>query len=418
MNEHAKCKIIGLTLETRPDCINEAELRRLRRYGCTRVQLGMQHVDDGILSHINRGHNASDAIEALRLLKDACYKIDIHLMPNLPGSSVEIDNMMFDRVVSNEDFQADQWKIYPCEVLPWTRIEKWYRDGTYVPYSEEEMARVIARVKAKIHPWIRLNRIVRDIPVQYIVAGSSCPNFRELILGNMRAEGTRCMCIRCRECGDIGGWQQGEVKLGGGKRGAYREGIAARDRSRAQAAEAVLVTRHYKGNRADEYFISYESPGDILCGFARLRLGNRKYFPKGLFPELVGAALIRELHVYGQLVSTDMKNSNAQHVGFGTNLMAEAEELAHKAGYTKVAVIAGVGTRNYYRKLGYEMEGEGDYMLKHFKDGRKLAVPHRGTLLLPTEVKLPFFLRFKWGIWICLLIAFLAKSAFETAWEH
>ena len=414
-NEHAACKIIGLTLETRPDCINDLELRRLRRYGCTRVQLGMQHTDAGVLRHVNRGHDASDAAEALRLLKDACYKIDIHLMPNLPGSNPEMDKAMFDLVLNDEDYQADQWKIYPCEVLPWTRIERWHREGRYRPYDDATLARLIAVVKAAVHPWIRLNRIVRDIPTQYIVAGSAFSNLREIILADMKRQGTRCRCIRCREVGDIGGWQLGAERLGQGKRFGQREGAAATVRTREKSLEATLLTRHYRGNRADEYFISYEAPGEILCGFCRLRLSDRKYFPEGLFPELQGAALVRELHVYGQLIATAEKADNAQHVGFGTQMMAEAEDVAARHGYDKVAVIAGIGTRNYYRKLGYELEGEGGFMIKHFRDGTRLPVPPRGTLgpRLPPS---PVYLRpeYRWALLLAALVVFLAQWVYAA----
>eukprot|EP00659_Diplonema_papillatum_P011947 gene11947-18433_t len=381
-NEGAACKIIGLTLETRPDCINEDELRRLRRYGCTRVQIGLQHTDPGVLTLVNRGHDVNAAIEAIRLLKDSCYKLDVHLMPNLPGTNPALDEAMFERMLNDEDLQADQWKIYPCEIVPWTRIEKWYHEGKYIPYGEDLLAELIAKVKRKVHPWIRLNRIIRDIPHTYIVGGLETTNLREWILAKMRREGTRCRCIRCREVGDIGGWQAGDEQAGQGERLGNREGGAAAERGRAMSRMAELITRQYKSSGGDEYFISYEAPGEVLCGFCRLRLSERQYYPSGLFPELKGAALIRELHVYGQLISTeDSKDAtNAQHIGFGTMMMAEAEDIAARNGFHKVAVIAGVGTRNYYRKLGYEVEGEGQFLMKHFKNGKKLPVPPRGRI--------------------------------------
>ena len=371
-NEAAACKIIGLTLETRPDCINDEEIRRLRKYGATRVQLGLQHTDPGVLKYVNRGHDAEAAKEAIRLLKDSCYKLDIHLMPNLPGSNPALDKQMFDQVLYDEDLQADQWKIYPCEVVPWTKIEQWYKDGTYTPYAESSLTDVIAYVKGKMHPWIRLNRIVRDIPGLYIEAGVGQTNLREEIIGKMLAQGKRCRCIRCRELGDISGWQIGDENCGAGKRLKARDGKAAGERSLRLSAEAVLQRRHYRGSGGDEYFLSFEAPGEILCGFLRLRLSKRKYYPEGLFPELSDrVALIRELHVYGQLVATKSGNSdtllkNSQHFGFGARLIAESESIAYEAGYRSMAIIAGVGTKNYYRKFGYEEEGEGQFMIKHF----------------------------------------------------
>ena len=350
-NEGASCKIIGLTLETRPDCIDAEELRRLRRYGCTRVQLGVQHTDDSILRKINRGCTNADTERALRLLKDACYKVDIHLMPNLPGSDPERDAAMFTRVLGDEALQADQWKIYPCEVTPWTVIKKWFDQGDYVPYSEAVLCEMLIGVKSKVHPWIRLNRVVRDIPSQYILGGVDAPNMRQQILEKMAREGKRCRCIRCREVGTD---------------------------SEAMAPRAVLVRRHYRGSGGDEVFLSFEADDEkdrgreVILGFLRLRFSARAGMvddeegTEPVFPELQGAALIRELHVYGQLVATgatkdangsqvDDGGSASQHQGFGRRLLAEAQVMARRRGYTRLAVISGVGTRQYYRKHGYEI---------------------------------------------------------------
>ncbi|TDH68980.1 hypothetical protein CCR75_000943 [Bremia lactucae] len=346
-NETAAVKIIGITLETRPDCITPDELRRFRKYGCTRVQLGIQHTDDGILKKINRGHTVAQAIEALKLLRDCCYKTDIHLMPNLPGSDPEKDRKMFQYVLESPDLQADQWKIYPCEITPWTVIKKWFDEGTYRPYGDDQLIELLMNVKAQVHPWIRLNRVIRDIPSQYILGGMDEPNLRQVIGVKMKQRGTPCKCIRCRE-----------VKT---------DDVAI--------ANAELVLRHYQANEGDEYFLSFETPDrSKICGFVRLRLS--KTSGGGVFEELQGAALVRELHVYGQLVAattnTTLKTSelsnrsHAQHTGFGTQLMMKAEEIARAHGYTKMAVIAGVGVRNFYRRLGFEVEGEGELMIKHF----------------------------------------------------
>lgn len=348
-NEGAMVKIIGITLETRPDCINPEELRRFRRYGCTRVQLGIQHTDDAILTKINRGCTTQDAIAALRMLRDCCYKTDIHLMPNLPGSSPEKDRAMFEYVLQSEDLQADQWKIYPCEITPWTVIKKWFDEGEYVPYPDETLIELLMEVKAQVHPWIRLNRVIRDIPSQYILGGMDEPNLRQVICNRMIKAGKPCGCIRCRE-----------VKT---------------DDQAISVAE--LIVRKYRANDGDEYFISFETPDRTkICGFARLRISSDP--GAGIFPELVGAALVRELHVYGQLVAAGEKNkklvdaddevSQAQHIGFGTQLMMKTEEIARANGYKKVAVIAGVGVRNFYRRLGFEVEGEGELMIKHLND--------------------------------------------------
>eukprot|EP00644_Phytophthora_capsici_P006189 jgi/Phyca11/569314/estExt2_Genewise1.C_PHYCAscaffold_320136 len=336
-NETAAVKIIGITLETRPDCITPEELRRFRRYGCTRVQLGIQHTDDGILKKINRGHTLAEAVQAMKLLRDCCYKTDIHLMPNLPGSDPEKDRAMFEYVLRSPNLQADQWKIYPCEITPWTVIKKWYDEGSYVPYGDDKLIELLMDVKAEVHPWIRLNRVIRDIPSQYILGGMDEPNLRQVIGNKMIARGTPCKCIRCRE-----------VKT-----------------DDAAIASAECVIREYEANEGTEYFISFETPDrSKICGFARLRLSETA--GGGVFPEIEGAALIRELHVYGQLVAAlskkknaasasadDAEGSHAQHTGFGTQLMMKAEEIARSHGYKKMAVIAGVGVRNFYRRLGF-----------------------------------------------------------------
>ena len=336
LNEAAVCKIIGLTLETRPDTITPEELRRLRRYGCTRVQLGIQHTSDAVLKRINRGCTTADAAAALRMLKDCCYKIDIHLMPNLPGASPAADRAMFDLVLHSPALQADQWKLYPCEVTPWTIIKKWFDEGSFVPYDHAVLVEVLLDVKSRVHPWIRLNRVIRDIPSQYIF-NESLPNLREDLAGMLHRRGQRCACIRCREVGGQAGKAVG-------------------------AAE--LVERRYAASGGREVFLSYETADrHTIFGFLRLRLSPQP--GAGVFGALRGAALVRELHVYGQLIPTsDGSSTAAQHVGFGRQLMARAESIASAAGFTSVAVIAGVGSRNYYRKLGYELEPEGGFMLK------------------------------------------------------
>ena len=342
-NEVARCKIIGLTLETRPDTIDAAELRRLRRYGCTRVQLGLQHTDDKVLAKINRGHTRAHAALALRRLKDACYKVDVHLMPNLPGASAEIDRLMFESMLADPALQADQWKIYPTQVVPWSVVKKWHDEGSYVPYDLDEMFELLMRVKARVHPWIRLNRVVRDIPIQYVSGGLDVPNLRQDLLREMGERGWACKCIRCREVGDRA----------------------------AEVGVPSLVCRGYEASGASEYFLSFESADrSIILGFVRLRLrpaaATDDDDEEEAFPELRGAALIRELHVYGQLIATENRaGSDAQHTGLGRKLMAEAERRARAHGCRRVAVIAGIGTRGYYRKLGYELDaGAGGFMIK------------------------------------------------------
>ena len=351
-NETATCKVIGLTLETRPDTIDAAEIVSMREMGCTRVQIGVQHVDDGILQKVNRGHSAADSVAAIKLLKDSCFKIDIHLMPNLPGSTPDLDKAMFADVFESEDYQADQVKIYPCDTTPFTKIAEWHASGEYIPYSAKDLIDVLVYGKSLVPPWVRLNRVIRDIPAKYITAGPQ-ENLREVVLGEMAAKGVLCKCIRCREAGDMGGRQANRERAPDAKK-TQRDGVEAKKRAeRLLLNEAELVTRRYESSGAIDYFLSYETPDrTTLFGFCRLRITN-----DSTLPALHNAGLIRELHVYGQLIhSDDHTGSNAQHTGLGRALLAEAEHISAINGKTSVAVIAGVGSRGYYTKLGYVLD--------------------------------------------------------------
>lgn len=333
INETARCKIIGLTLETRPDTINADSIRGLREVGCTRVQLGVQHTDDAILKKINRKCTLQDTKTAIEFLKNACYKVDIHLMPNLPGSNIDMDFQMFKNVLYDPDLQADQWKIYPCEVVPWTVIEKWYHEGSYFPYSNENLIELLIKVKSLVHPYIRLNRVVRDIPSQYIF-NDSVPNLRNELEKKMSLRGLSCACIRCREPGD----------------------------KNIDIQQFQLKVRKYEASGANEYFLSFEH-ANICAGFLRLRL-PRKY----VFPEMNGMAFVRELHVYGKITPVHKTNSHIQHAGLGSRLLKYAEYISFIHGYKRIAVISGVGTRDYYRKRGYTLMDQNKYLIKKLYD--------------------------------------------------
>lgn len=384
-NETAQCKIIGLTLETRPDTINHDMIVNLRRLGCTRVQIGVQHTDDSILSLINREATRSDVVRAIRLLKDSCFKVDIHLMPDLPGASPDVDRKMFDDVLYSPELQADQWKIYPCMTTPFSVIQKWLEEGRYRSYGLDELIEVILYAKRRVHPWIRLNRVVRDIPVEYVLEGVEVSNLRQLLQKKLEAKGEWCKCIRCRE---VKGDKEVQEKL----------------------ASSKIITRNYDASNGKEIFISCETPTEqtTLFGFLRLRFPPSVTTGSELtpFPELRGSvALIRELHVYGnlvvakpqteptmspgglpgaggtssQLLLSQQQNTStmtpaaaapgggaAQHAGVGRRLLFRAEEIAALAGYRFIAVISGVGVRNYYRKRGYELlfPERGAFMIK------------------------------------------------------
>ena len=379
LNETAECKIIGLTLETRPDHISPLELKRLRSLGCTRVQIGVQHTDDELLKKINRGCTTADAVRAVRLLKEHCFKVDIHLMPDLPFSTVEADREMFDFVLDTPHLQADHWKIYPCEVTPFSAIEDWFANGVYVPYTDadpENLVNLLVYVKAKVHPWIRLNRVIRDIPVESIIAGNMNTNLRQEIYRRLAASGSACKCIRCREVRD---WRPDEeVVL---RRRDYRssegdelflsfEGLGSRGHgggAENRGMTKLKTSKKKKGGMKNQQKNSnndsnvIDSQNAPLYALLRLRFNDDPHAPAITFPELDGCALIRELHVYGVVAPSrklaESEVEKVQHSGFGRRLMWEAERIAVQRGYKKIAVIAGIGVRNYYRKLGYELRG-------------------------------------------------------------
>lgn len=334
INETTICRVIGITLETRPDFITKEEIIRFRRYNVTRVQIGIQHTDDSILKKINRGCYTKDAIECLRLLKNNGYKIDIHLMPDLPFSTSEKDMIMFKRVLEDPNLQADQWKIYPCEVTPFTVIEKWFNEGKHVPYEPEVLMDLLVKVMPKIHPWIRVNRVIRDIPVQYHIGGNGKTNLRQDVETEMKKQGVSCRDIRSREV------RQNKDAL-------------------EKAGDAELVTRTYPASDGTEIFLSFETEDHkTIYGFLRLRFPPKEN-PDCVIEELqTSTAFVRELHVYGLMNPTTKRGDetiNVQSLGFGKRLMARAEEMAIKEGYNKLAVISGVGVRQYYQKLGYHL---------------------------------------------------------------
>lgn len=335
LNETSKIHIIGLTLETRPDEITLNEIKEFRRYNCTRVQLGVQHTDNEVLKKIKRGHTIEKVYDAIKILKNNGYKVDIHLMPNLPGSSYDMDKKMLEESLYDDRLQVDQYKIYPTAIVPWTQIKDWYDKGEYVPYNDLLLFELIKEFKKKVQKWKRLNRIIRDIPSTYITGGykHEYVNMRQLLQNDMKKNNWCCNCIRCREVKDI------KINLD----------------------NIELNTLSYYASEGMEYFISYETD-KYLIGFIRLRLAN-KVDKTNQLNILHDAALIRELHVYSNL--SDVGNNietSYQHKGYGKKLVAEAEKIAYNNGYKKIAIISGTGVRNYYRNIGYELEDT--YMVK------------------------------------------------------
>ncbi|WP_457550785.1 tRNA uridine(34) 5-carboxymethylaminomethyl modification radical SAM/GNAT enzyme Elp3 [Archaeoglobus sp.] len=337
-NEKAKARCIGITFETRPDYAKEEHIIEMLRFGGTKVEIGVQSVYDDVLAVIRRGHTVEDVVKATQLLKDSAFKVGYHVMPGLPNSNFERDLKMFRIIFEDERFKPDYLKIYPTLVVEGTELYKWYKEGRYKPYSTEEVVELIALSKRHFPVWVRVQRIQRDIPVDKAI-GLDKGNVRQLVHAKLKELGYSCRCIRCREVGH---------KL----RGKDVEELLK---------TAELVIRRYKASKGIEYFISYEIPGyDALIGFIRLRFPHKPFIKA-----IKDCALIRELHVYGRAVPIGVRGKDAfQHRGFGEKLLKTAEEIA-KEKFDEIAVISGVGVREYYRKFGYRKRFE--YMVKKLR---------------------------------------------------
>ena len=436
-NETASFRVIGLTLETRPDCITRQSLTDYRRWGVTRMQIGVQHYDDEILETLQRDCYYDDTVRAIRLLKQCGFKVVCHLMPDLPGSSPEKDQAMFEKSIADTDVFFDDVKIYP-HVIPrsslpdrrvHTPIAKLYADGLYTPYSETDLQKlidVLIYYKMRVPVWVRIQRLIRDIPAVSIEAGyKKKANLRQMIQDEMKKRlGAECQCIRCREIGRV-------------KDGRVEEYLVKH--------KPHLVVRSYEASHGLEYHITYEtyrktwrmwlsllwywmtcwigwlglfigryyfgdsamnifnpqwiwwsgnvSSYDRVVGFCRMRIdpfpGGTKltwqptynkitrHLSRGdwecidnnrtIIPELKDCALVRELHVYGEtrgIKNANGKSGRSQHCGYGSRMLQVAEEIARQYGFKRIAIIAGVGTREYYRKkCGYELCGT--YMIKN-----------------------------------------------------
>jgi elongator complex protein 3 len=340
-NEKAKYKIVGITLETRPDYIDEKELIEMRELGCTRVELGVQVIDDGILHKNNRGHGVAEIACATALLRAFGFKITYHLMPGLPGSTAKKDLALFKKLFSDERFQPDQIKFYPTVVTRGSKIYSWWKAGKYKPYSDKVLRSLIIGCKKVVPEYVRIIRLIRDIPAESIVAGNKITNLRQI----MQQEGAFCRCIRCREAKD----------------------------KKVLAKDLKLNIQKYPATGGTECFISFDSRGgETLFGFCRLRLpqllinNGQQAICDSRFDFLNKAAIIRELHVYGELVPMGGKKIT-QHAGLGRRLLSEAERIARQNGFKKIAVISGVGVRDYYRQNGYVLKNS--YLIKNIKQG-------------------------------------------------
>lgn len=382
-SSNSVCKVIGLTIETRPDQINAKNIIDLRRYGVTRVQLGIQHTNDRILTRVNRGCNSKDSIRAILNLKRSGFKVDIHLMPDLPlpytlefetlnkyklksskleitknsidwdFDMVEADKLMFDEVFHGESYCPDQVKIYPFQVMDWTQLKDEHAKGLHISYGEikgnpkdNELIKTLVDVKSRIPKYVRINRLKRDIPDSYSLGGITDSHGRTYIQKLMKELGLKCNCIRCNEISN----------------------------RKIDPNLVELDVYKYKASASDEYFIHYKFE-DKIIGFCRLRLDKKagqfvdaKGRLKQLFEELNGCAMIRELHVYGEAIKVGAKNRarSQQSVGFGTKLVHHAINIARENGFKKISVIPGEGVKKYYERFGFVSNGS--YMTLDIKE--------------------------------------------------
>jgi elongator complex protein 3 len=321
-NESAACRCVGLVIETRPDYLDAAEALRLRRLGCTKIQIGLQSMNDEVLKLNKRGHLAARSREALRFLRQAGFKIHAHWMPNLYGSTPELDIEDFQRLFSDPDIQPDELKVYPCSLIESAELMHYYERGLWRPYTEAELLEVLVAAFQHSPPYCRLTRVIRDIPSTDIVVGNKKTNFREIVDRELARRGLKSQEIRSREI----------------------KGQALQEDS------LRLDEVHYQTGVGEEIFLQYVTPAYQVAGFLRLSL------PKlpPITPELEGAAMIREVHVYGQTLGFGQNEAGrAQHQGLGSRLIERAVALAQAAGYAHLAVISAVGTREYYRKRGF-----------------------------------------------------------------
>ncbi len=349
INERSKHRIIGLTLETRPDYIDEKEIIRMRKLGATRVELGVQSIYDDVLKLNKRGHNIKETIKATRLLKEAGFKINYHMMPDLPGSNYKKDLEMFKELFSNPDFQPDMLKIYPCVVVKNSPIYKWWKNGKHKPYSDKKLLELLTEIKKIIPYYVRITRLIRDIPSTSIVAGNKISNLRQVLKKKSEEEGWRCKCIRCREIRNENPFL---LKEGG-----------------VVIENLKLFRQDYNASGGKEIFLSFEDKErKNIYSLLRLRINDEippaPFLKRGKIAVLQDAAIIREVHTYGQMLSLKSKSKKSpQHIGLGKKLILEAERITQEEfNLKKIAVISGVGVRDYYRKLGYGLEDE--YMVK------------------------------------------------------
>lgn len=326
VNETADCRCVGLVIETRPDYISESEVIRIRKLGCTKTQIGFQSLNDEVLEKNHRGHDVAATRQAVRLLRQMGLKIHGHWMPNLYGSSPELDVEDYQKMFADPDFKPDELKVYPCSLIESAELMSYYQRGEWRPYNESELLEVLVKVFELTPEYCRLTRVIRDIPSTDIVVGNKKTNFREIVERELKVRNIRSKDIRSRE---------------------IKQQIF--DKTALQLSKVA-----YSTSVADEQFLQYVTDDHKIAGFLRISLPTVEPF----LPELSESAMIREVHVYGSTTAIGTSQTDrAQHVGLGKRLIQEAIVIASEKGYKKLQVISAVGTREYYRKFGFQ-DGE------------------------------------------------------------
>jgi elongator complex protein 3 len=323
LNETAKHRCVALCIETRPDSCAEDNIKEALNFGATRVELGVQAIDNKIYKKVKRRHRVSHVISATRRLKEAGFKVGYHIMPGLPGSNLKKDIQMFKRLFDNENFRPDQLKIYPCQVIKGAELEKLYSKKEYIPYTEQQVKELIIKMLEVTPEYCRVMRIMREIPPSYLIAGVKRIDLRKEIEDEIRKRKLKIKEIRFREIGF---------------------------NKNADTNSLQIKVKEYKASKGKEFFIEISNKDNILFGLCRLRINKNSNF-----------AIIRELHVYGKSIELG-KVGQIQHIGIGKELIKKAEEIIKKNEKAKLKIISGVGVREYYKSLGYNLEGS--YMVK------------------------------------------------------
>jgi len=333
-NEHASIRNVGFTIETKPDYCKREHVDWMLDYGVTRIEIGVQSLQERVYDIVNRGHDYNDVVESFQISKDAGYKIVAHMMPGLPTMTPKEDIADFQKLFSDSELRPDMLKIYPSLVIENTPMYQEHKDGKYTPYSDEDMIQVLTEVKKNIPKWVRIMRVQREISPNEIIAGPKSGNLRQIVHQNLAKQGMKCKCIRCREAGL---------------------------NKKSESKDISLTRMDYDSSGGKEVFLSYEDKNESIYGFLRLRKPS-----DDAHRDEVGknSCIVRELHVYGKSLKIGQKEeSEIQHSGLGKNLMREAGKISKEEfDAKKLLVISAVGTREYYQKLGYSLYGP--YMSK------------------------------------------------------